>query len=85
MRLMVAISDMEKLREIFIFVAFAMGICAIILCVFQAWNGNMKSASGLGVAFILCGVFLFLSQIKMFKIWEIQVELNQTLDRAKEI
>jgi hypothetical protein len=45
----------------------------------------MKSASGLGVAFILCGVFLFLSQIKMFKIWEIQVELNQTLDRAKEI
>jgi hypothetical protein len=28
---------------------------------------------------------VFLSQIRNFKLWELQVELNQTLDRAKEI
>jgi hypothetical protein len=77
--------DMEKLREIFVFVCFALGVVALILCVFQAWNGKIGSASALGVAFVVCGVFLFLSQIKTFKVWEVQVELRETLDRAEEI
>jgi cell division protein FtsB len=77
--------DMEKLREIYVFVCFALGVVALILCVFQAWNGKIGSASALGVAFVICGVFLFLSQIKTFKVWEVQVELRDTLDRAEEI
>jgi hypothetical protein len=76
---------MEKLREIYVFVCFALGVVALILCVFQAWNGNIKSASTLGVAFIACSVFVFLSQIKTFKVWEVEVELRETLDRAAEI
>lgn len=76
---------MEKLREIYVFACFALGVAALLLCVFQAWNGNIKSASTLGVAFIVCGVFLFLSQIKTFKVWEVEVELRETLDRAEEI
>jgi hypothetical protein len=39
----------------------------------------------LGAAFIACSVFLFLSQIKTFKVWEVEVELRETLDRAEEI
>lgn len=77
--------DMEKLREIYVFVCFAFGVVALILCVFQAWNGKIGSASALGVAFVLCSVFLFLSEIKTFKVWEVQVELRETLDRAEEI
>lgn len=77
--------DMEKLREIYVFVCFTLGVGALILCVFQAWSGKITSASALGAAFVLCSVFLFLSQIKTFKIWEIQVELRETLDRADEI
>ena len=77
--------DMEKLREIYVFVCFALGVVALILCVFQAWNGKIGSASALGGAFVVCGVFLFLSQIKTFKVWEVQVELRETLDRAEEI
>jgi hypothetical protein len=77
--------DMEKLREIYVFVCFALGMVALILCVFQAWNGKIGSASALGAAFVVCGVFLFLSQIKTFKVWEVQVELRETLDRAEEI
>jgi hypothetical protein len=78
-------NDMEKLREIFAFVCFAMGICALILAVFQAWNGKMASAVGLGMAFAVCGIVLFLSQIKTFKVWQVEVELRETLDRAEEI
>jgi hypothetical protein len=84
-RLNVIDGDMEKLREIYVFVCFALGVVALILCVFQAWNGKIGSASALGVAFVMCGVFLFLSQIKTFKVWEVQVELRETLDRAEEI
>lgn len=79
------IDDMEKLRQIFVFVCFALGIVALILCVFQAWTGKVASASALGAAFVICGVFLFLSQIKTFKVWDVQVELRETLDRAEEI
>jgi hypothetical protein len=77
--------DMDKLREIYIFVCFALGVVALILCVFQAWNEKTGSATALGVVFVVCGVFLFLSQIKAFKVWEVQVELRETLDRAEEI
>jgi len=77
--------DMEKLREIYVFVCFALGVVALIICVFQAWSGKIGSASALGAAFVICGVFLFLSQIKTFKVWEVQVELRETLDRAEEI
>ncbi|QWG17240.1 hypothetical protein KMZ68_20010 [Bradyrhizobium sediminis] len=76
---------MEKLREIYIFVAFVVGVGCLLLAAFQAWSGNMKSAAGLGTAFVVCGIFLFLSQIKTFKVWEVQVELRETLDRAEEI
>jgi len=77
--------DMEKLREIFAFVCFAMGICSIILAVYQLWNEKFISAAGLGVAFAVCGIVVYLSQIKTFKVWQIEVELRETLDRAEEI
>jgi hypothetical protein len=78
-------SDMEKLREIYVFVCFALGVVALILCVFQAWSGKIPSASALGIIFVACGIFLFLSQIKTFRIWGTEVELRETLDRAEEI
>lgn len=77
--------DVEKLREIFAFVCFAMGVCSLILAVFQAWNGKMTSAAGLGLAFAVCAMVLFLSQIKTLKVWQVEVELRETLDRAEEI
>lgn len=77
--------DMEKLREIFVFICFAMGSCALVLAVFQAWNGKIASAGALGMAFAVCGIVLFLSQIKTFKVWQVEVELRETLDRAEEI
>jgi hypothetical protein len=78
-------SDMEKLREIFIFVCFITGVAALILCVFQAWSGKIESARTLGLAFLVCGAFVFLSQIKTFKVGDVQVELRETLDQAKDI
>jgi hypothetical protein len=77
--------DMEKLRAIFVFVCFALGVAGLILCVFQAWSEKTGSAFALGFAFVICGIFLFFSQIKAFKVGEIQVELRETLDQAKEI
>jgi hypothetical protein len=76
---------MEKLREIFAFVCFAMGICSLILAVFQAWHGKVVSAAALGLAFAVCGMVLFLSQVKTLKVWQVEVELRETLDRAEEI
>ncbi|MBR1143684.1 hypothetical protein [Bradyrhizobium sp. AUGA SZCCT0431] len=76
---------MDKLREIFAFVCFAMGICALVLAVFQAWNGKVISAGALGLAFAVCGIVLYLSQIKTLKVWQVEVELRETLDRAEEI
>jgi hypothetical protein len=71
--------DMDKLRDIFLFVCFALGAIAVVLCVFQAWNGKTESAYALGAAALLCGGFLFLSQIKAFKVGEaVQVELRET-------
>ena len=75
--------DMEKLRAIYVFVCFALGVAALILCVFQAWNGKIGSASALGAVFV--SLFRFLSQIKTFRVWEVQVELRETLERAEEI
>jgi hypothetical protein len=75
--------DMEKLREIFVFVCFALGVVALLLCVFQGWSGRVGSATALGATFVVCGVFLFLSQIKTFKVWEVQVELRDQLDQAQ--
>ena len=77
--------DMEKLREIFAFVCFAMGICSLILATYQLWNEKFISAAGLGLAFAVCGIVVYLSQIKTFKVWQIEVELRETLDRAEEI
>jgi hypothetical protein len=39
----------------------------------------------LGMLFVVCGLFLFLSQIKTFKIWEVQVELRETVDHAEQL
>jgi hypothetical protein len=75
----------EKLRDIFSFVCFALGIAALILCLFQAWNGQVKSATALGVVFLACAVFVFFTKIKMFKIWEVQVELREQLDEAQAV
>ncbi|MGL3109027.1 hypothetical protein [Bradyrhizobium sp. BR 1432] len=75
--------DMEKLREIFTLVCFAMGIAALILCIHQAWKTG--STATLGAAFIVCALFVFLSQIKTFKVWEVQVELREQLDQAQAL
>jgi hypothetical protein len=75
--------DMEKIREIFIFVCFALGVVSLLLCVFQGWNGKFGSASALLITAIVCGVFVFLSQVKTFKVWEVQVELKEQLDQAQ--
>jgi hypothetical protein len=79
--------DMEKLREIYVFVCFGLGVVALILCVFQAWSGEIRSAFALGVLFVVCGVFVFWPQIKTFKVGvgQVEVELRETLDRAKEL
>ena len=45
----------------------------------------MVSAAGLGLAFAVCAMVLFLSQIKTLKVWQVEVELRETLDRAEEI
>jgi len=78
-------NNMEKLREIFAFVCFAIGVAALILSVFQAWNEKLASAAALGVAFAVCGIVIYLSQIKTFKVCKFEVELRETLDRAEEI
>jgi uncharacterized membrane protein len=78
-------SDMDKLRELFVFVCFAIGVCGIILAVYQGWQGKVASATMLGMLFVVCGLFLFLSQIKTFKIWEVQVELRETVDHAEQL
>jgi hypothetical protein len=78
--------DMDKLRDLFLFVCFALGAIAVVLCVFQAWTGKTESAYALGAAALLCGGFLFLSQIKAFKVGEaVQVELRETLNEAQSI
>jgi hypothetical protein len=78
--------DMEKLREIFVFVCFIIAVGALILGVFQAWSGKTESAYALIVAAVVCAVFVFFSQIKAFKVAEVlQVETRETLNQAKEI
>jgi hypothetical protein len=47
-------STWKSFEEIFAFVCFAMGVCSLILAVFQAWNGKVVSAAGLGIAFAVC-------------------------------
>jgi membrane associated rhomboid family serine protease len=74
--------DMEQLRAIFLFVCFFIAVGALILSAFQAWSGRIGSASALGAIFLVCGLYLFLSQIKAFKVWQVEVELRETLDRA---
>ena len=76
---------MEKLRDIFVFICFIGGASALILGLYQAWNDKLLSALGLGIGFVLCAAFLFLSQVKTLKLWELQVELHHTLDQAKEV
>jgi hypothetical protein len=77
--------DMDKLRDVFVFVCFAMGVCALILSLYQGWSGRTGSAIFLFTAALGCGAFLFLPSIKVFKLWEFQVELRETIDRAEEI
>jgi hypothetical protein len=77
--------DMKRLQELLVFVCTIVAIGALILCAFQAWNKEFRSASAFGVIFVLCAVFLFLPQIKAFKVWEVQVETRETLDQAKAI
>ncbi|MGY8631755.1 hypothetical protein RAD15_04540 [Bradyrhizobium sp. 14AA] len=74
---------MEKLRELFTFVCFGLGAISLLLCVFQGWHEKYGSASILLVTGIMCGVFVFLSQVKTFKVWEVQVELKEQLDQAQ--
>lgn len=76
---------MDKLKELYVFISFALGACALVLSVYQGWQGKIASATVLGVSFLMCGLFLFLPQIKMFKVWEVQVELRETVDRAEEL
>lgn len=76
---------MDKLRDLYVFICFALGACALILAVYQGWQEKVASATMLGMIFVVCGVFLFLSQIKTFKVWEVQVELRETVDRAEEL
>ncbi|HWK96420.1 MAG TPA: hypothetical protein VNR39_13455 [Pseudolabrys sp.] len=73
----------DKLKEILLFVAFVVGASTLLLSAFQFWSGKLPSAAGLLVCFVICGVFVFLPQIKSFKLWQVEVELNQTLDEAK--
>jgi hypothetical protein len=78
--------DMEKLRELFVFVCFIVAVGTLFLGAFQAWNKEIASASALGVIFVVCAVFLFFPQIKAFKVGEaVQVELRETLNEAQSI
>ena len=83
--LLVAEGDTDKLRELYVFICFALGACALVLSVYQAWEGKVASATTLVVLFVICGVFLFLPQIRMFKVWQVQVELRETVNRAEEL
>jgi hypothetical protein len=77
--------DMERLREIFTYVCAAMGTFALILAVYHASNNRLQAAMLLGVGFVLCGMFVFISQIKAFKVWQIEVQLRERLNEADEI
>lgn len=76
---------MEKLREVFTYVCAAMGIFALILTVYQATNSKIQSALVLLLIVALCGAYVFISQIKVFKVWQIEVQLRERLNEAEVI
>jgi hypothetical protein len=62
-----------------------MGIFGLILAVYQAANDRLPSAGVLFLIFALCGVYVFISQIKAFKVWQIEVQLRERLNEADAI
>lgn len=76
---------MEKLKDLYIFIGFLVGAGSVLLAAFQAWNDKPGSALVFAFIFALCGSFVFISQIKTLKVWEMQVELDQKLDQATQL
>ena len=63
----------------------ALGTFTLILTVYQAAHGKLTSSAALGAAFVVCGLFVFIPQLKAFKVWGVEAELKETIDRAEEI
>ena len=76
------VDSLEKVREVFTYVCAAMGIFSIIFCVYQAANNRIQSALICFLAFALCGTYVFIAQIKAFKVWQIEVQLRDKLNEA---
>jgi len=76
---------MDRLREVFTYVCAAMGTFALILAVYQAANNKLQSSLVLFLLFGLCGTYVFISQIKAFKVWQIEVQLRERLNEAETI
>jgi len=79
------VDDMERLREVFTYVCAAMGVFALIFTVYQATNGKVQSAVMLFFVFALCGSYVFISQIKAFKVWQVEIQLRERLGEADVI
>lgn len=79
------VDDMERLREVFTYVCAAMGVFALIFTVYQATNNKLQSAGVLFLVFALCGAYVFISQIKAFKVWQVEVQLRERLGEADAI
>ena len=77
--------ELEKVRDVYVFVCAALGTFALILTVYQAAHGKITSSAALGAAFVVCGLFVFIPQLKAFKVWGVEAELKETIDRAEEI
>jgi hypothetical protein len=74
-----------NMREVFTYVCAAMGIFALIFTVYQAANNRIQSAILLFFVFALCGAYVFISQIKAFKVWQVEIQLRERLNEADVI
>lgn len=73
--------DMERLREVFTYAAAALGLFALLLAIYNGATGRGAVASFI-IIFSLCLMVVFISQIKAFRVWEIEVQLADRLNQA---
>lgn len=45
--------ELEKVRDVYVFVCAALGTFALILTVYQAAHGKLTSSAALGAAFVV--------------------------------
>ena len=71
--------ELEKVRDVYVFVCAALGTFALILTVYQVAHGKITSSAAPRSGICCTVSSVSIPQLKAFKVWGVEAELKENV------